>query len=35
MTLEVAIKNSKQDLANAAERVVRMILIGKKMASKK
>ena len=35
MTLETAIKNSKQDLANAAERVVRMILIGKKMASKK
>jgi len=35
MTLEVAIKNSKQDLANAAERVIRMILIGKKMAAKK
>lgn len=35
MTLETAIKNSKQDLANAAERVIRMILIGKKMASKK
>jgi len=35
MTLQTAIKNSKQDLANAAERVVRMILIGKKMASKK
>ena len=35
MTLEMAIKNSRQDLANAAERVIRMILIGKKMASKK
>ena len=35
MTLETAIKNSKQDLANAAERVIRMILIGKKMAGKK
>ena len=35
MTLETAILNSKQDLANAAERVIRMILIGKKMATKK
>jgi len=35
MTFEVAIKNSKQDLANAAERVIRMILIGKAMAAKK
>ena len=35
MTLETAIQNSKQDLANAAERVIRMLLIGKKMASKK
>lgn len=35
MTFETAIKNSKQDLANAAERVIRMILIGKKMATKK
>jgi len=35
MTLEVAIKNSKHDLANAAERVIRMILIGKSMAAKK
>jgi len=34
MTLDEAIKNSKQDLANAAERVIRMILIGKRMASK-
>jgi len=35
MTLETAIQNSKQDLANAAERVIRMLLIGKKMALKK
>ena len=35
MSLETAIKNSKQDLANAAERVIRMILIGRNMASKK
>ena len=35
MSLEEAINNSKQDLANAAERVIRMILIGKGMAVKK
>ncbi|MEM7401414.1 MAG: glycerate kinase [Pseudomonadota bacterium] len=35
MSLEEAIKNSKQDLANASERVIRMILIGKGMATKK
>jgi len=35
MSLEQAILNSKQDLANAAERVIRMILIGKNMATKK
>lgn len=35
MTFETAIKNSRDDLANAAERVIRMILIGKKMATKK
>ncbi len=35
MSLETAIQNSKQDLANAAERVIRMILIGKNMATKK
>lgn len=35
MSLETAIQNSKQDLANAAERVIRMILIGRNMASKK
>lgn len=35
MSLEQAILNSKNDLANAAERVIRMILIGKKMANKK
>ncbi|MEJ2115912.1 MAG: glycerate kinase, partial [Gammaproteobacteria bacterium] len=34
MSLEQAILNSKQDLANAAERVIRMILIGNKMATK-
>ncbi len=34
MTFETAIKNSKQDLANAAERVIRMILIGKGMTNK-
>ena len=33
MTLQQAIAQSKEDLANAAERVVRMILIGKKMAA--
>jgi len=31
MSFEEAIKNSKQDLANAAERVIRMVLIGKNM----
>ena len=35
MSLEVAIAHSKEHLANAAERVVRLILIGKKMAAKK
>ncbi len=35
MTLEAAIKNSKTDLANAAERVIRLILIGKQMKKKK
>ncbi len=35
MSLEQAILNSKKDLANAAERVIRMILIGKNMATKK
>ena len=34
MSLEEAISNSKHDLANAAERVIRMILIGKKMVEK-
>jgi glycerate kinase len=35
MSLKQAILNSKNDLANAAERVIRMILIGNKMANKK
>ncbi len=34
MTLEEAIKLSRRHLANAAERAIRMILIGKKMAAK-
>ncbi|MGB1801123.1 MAG: glycerate kinase [Gammaproteobacteria bacterium] len=34
MTLDVAMSHSKAHLANAAERVVRLILIGKKMAQK-
>ena len=34
MTLAEAIKLSRRHLANAAERVIRMILIGKKMAAK-
>jgi glycerate 2-kinase len=35
MSLEEAIGNSKAHLANAAERVVRLVLIGMKMAAKK
>ncbi len=35
MSLEVAISNSKPHLANAAERVLRLVLIGKKMRMKK
>lgn len=35
MSLEEAIGHSKAHLANAAERVIRLILIGKKMATKK
>ncbi len=34
MSLEEAIGNSKAHLANAAERVIRMVLIGKKLATK-
>ncbi len=35
MTLEDAIRRSPQNLANAVERVIRLVLIGKKMASKR
>jgi glycerate kinase len=35
MSLDEAIANSKQHLANAAERVIRLILIGKKLNKKK
>ncbi len=35
MTLEVAILNSKPHLANAAERVLRLVLIGKKMGTRR
>jgi glycerate 2-kinase len=35
MSLEEAIGHSKAHLANAAERVIRLVLIGKKMAAKK
>jgi glycerate kinase len=35
MALEDAIKNSKDHLANAAERVIRLVLIGKKLAKSK
>ncbi len=35
MSLDVAISHSKAHLANAAERVIRLILIGKKMAANK
>ena len=35
MTLEVAINHSKAHLTNAAERVIRLILIGKKMGTSK
>lgn len=35
MSLEEAIGHSKAHLANAAERVIRLVLIGKKMATKK
>lgn len=35
MSLEEAIGHSKAHLANAAERVIRLLLIGKKMAAKK
>jgi glycerate kinase len=35
MSLEVAISNSKPHLTNAAERVIRLVLIGKKMATSK
>ena len=34
MSLEEAIKNSSKHLANAAERVIRLVLIGKKIAKK-
>ena len=34
MSLEEAIKNSRKHLANAAERAIRLVLIGKKMAKK-
>ena len=34
MSLEEAIKNSSNHLANAAERVIRLVLIGKKIAKK-
>lgn len=35
MSLEEAIKNSRQHLANAAERAIRLVLIGKKITKKK
>jgi len=35
MTLEEAIANSREHLANAAERVVRLVLIGKKLKKSK
>ncbi len=35
MTLEEAMANSKEHLANAAERVIRMVLIGKKLSKPK
>jgi glycerate kinase len=34
MSLEEAIKNSRKHLANAAERAIRLVLIGKKIAKK-
>jgi hypothetical protein len=34
MSLEEAIKNSPKHLANAAERAIRLVLIGKKIAKK-
>lgn len=35
MTLEEAMGNSRQHLANAAERVIRLVLVGKKIATRK
>ena len=35
MSLEEAIKNSRKHLENAAERVIRLVLIGKKITKKR